>query len=491
MKKLVIFGLTVLVGCGGGGSNNTTTPVSKQGVTSTTTTVATSTNNMVSTTVPTVSVPTDVSQISYPSSYQNTVTLVDANAFCDIDSSVVTYPLSWNGPQTLPYVSGNSLNKNLLRSIVVNDITPKTTYTSNTSITTSCPTPDNVTEFSRTVTRLKSLGVDVVQIARYYNAIQNNDGSYTFTPDTKNSLSDSEFASEVNIAHAAGIKVQVTNAILCCVNSNGQNISTPAGNTQNYSYWLNSLQTYMVNQANTMQSLNVDIWQMDCPCLYGDKGDGSTQSIQQFVTAYENIIKSVSSVYTGKKFVVDNSLLDNSAYILSKIDYVMAYANYPYWISNPASTDSNLTVDTVKQDYATAYMVSNWTDLSAKYNKPLIIYGDVQSRNNYLSQPGYMEEYMCENTIGGITFPMGTTSPTGSNTCIELNTTPAFNEQAIIIEAMLETINSATLPTGSIVQIDGYFSDDFMSMNGPTFPAIGRSIRNKPAEGIVKQWFMR
>jgi len=66
---------------------------------------------------------------------------------------------------------------------------------------------------------------------------------------------------------------------------------------------------------------------------------------------------------------------------------------------------------------------------------------------------------------------------------------PRFALQAIVIEAQFETFTSVTLSPGSIVGVSDYWQTDFMSANGPTFPNIASSIRNKPAEGIVKQWF--
>ena len=74
--------------------------------------------------------------------------------------------------------------------------------------------------------------------------------------------------------------------------------------------------------------------------------------------------------------------------------------------------------------------------------------------------------------------------------CIQNQTKPDFSLQAIITEATLEYFNSLPLPSGSIVNVQAYWNTDVINPY-TAFPNIGSSIRNKPAEGIVKAWYKK
>ena len=138
-----------------------------------------------------------------------------------------------------------------------------------------------------------------------------------------------------------------------------------------------------------------------------------------------------------------------------------------------------MTVASMKSKYIASNTVANLSSILA-IGKPVMAFAGIQSRSNALSLPGYMEETQCTDSVGTLAF---------STSCIQRQTTTNFALQAIVIEAQLETFASFRLPIGSIVGILDYFQTDFMSADGPTFPNIASSIRNKPAEGIVKQWF--
>ena len=61
--------------------------------------------------------------------------------------------------------------------------------------------------------------------------------------------------------------------------------------------------------------------------------------------------------------------------------------------------------------------------------------------------------------------------------------------QAIVHKATLE-MNSLTLKSPLTVHVLDYCQTDSL-MPFLAFPNLGYSIRNKPAEGIVKRWFAR
>ena len=446
--------LCFLNGCGGGGGGG----AGESGV--------------VTSNVPYISVNTNIAQVQYPTTYTTVAAPSPDTNPCNISANVANYPQSWNGAQSLPTVTGAPLASGVITAMMIKDILPSG------SLPKGCSNPSNFSEFTKTVARLKSLNVNVIQVIQWHWAQINSDGSYKITGDTNGALSDADLAQYISIIRSAGLKVMLSNQIQGFVDSSGvTNIATPAGTSTNWGRWLNAFQTYMLERATKFQALGIDYWEMGCnSCIYGDNGDGSTAASQQFSDAYLTTLNLVSKIYSGKKYVFQNSWIRSNNQYLSGIDLLAV----DLWTGNiTSSEEAFLTVASMKTKYVASNSAANLSAIVAT-GKPVILFAGIQSRNNALSVPGYMEETVCTNSVGTLTFP---------TSCIQSQTAANLALQAIVIEAQLETFTSQPLPTGSIVGISDYWQTDFMSALGPTFPNIASSIRNKPAEGIVKQWF--
>jgi hypothetical protein len=125
-----------------------------------------------------------------------------------------------------------------------------------------------------------------------------------------------------------------------------------------------------------------------------------------------------------------------------------------------------------------ATLNSNITGL-LKFGKPLFLSVGIQSRRNALSEPGYLEETACSASIN---------NPELSNSqCIQKATETDFSLQAIVIQAQLEYIKSLNQSL-LIVFANDYFVTDSLTPQ-TAFPNLGYTIRNKPAEGLVRAWF--
>ena len=460
--KLVIAALAaaMLTACGGGSSSSSSSSSSS------------GSGDLVST-VPHISVNTNVSQVQYPAHYTTVAASSPDINPCNISANVVSYPQSWSGAQSLPEVTGAPLASGVVTAMMIKDILPSG------SLPNGCADPSNYSEFTKTVARLKLLNVNVIQLTQWHWAQIKSDGSYNITGDTYGSLSDADLAQYVSIIRSAGIKVMLSNQIQGFVDNSGlnTNIQTPVGNAANWGRWLNAFQIYMLERASKFQALGIDYWEMGCnSCVYGDNGDGSSAASQQFSDSYLTTLNLVSNIYSGKKFAYGNSWIRSNTQYIAGIDLI----GVGLWTGNITSLEeATLTVASMKSKYISSNSAANLSSIAAT-GKPLILFAGIQSRNNALSLPGYMEETVCTNSVGTLTF---------DTPCIQSQTTANLALQAIVIEAQLETFASVSLPSGSIVGISDYWQTDFMSAAGPTFPNIASSIRNKPAEGIVKQWF--
>lgn len=420
-----------------------------------------------------ISVSTNVASNTYPTSYTTMASAVNTDV-CNINGAIASYPITWNGSHSLPAVTGSPLNSKIIRAVSIKDILP------DGSLPTTCPNPDNYTQFQRTAARLKAMNVDAVQFNQWHWAKINPDGSYTVTGDTYAALSDAALTTYIQLARAAGLKIIMNNQIQGFVNSAGVNIATPPGNSQTWSLWLTAFRSYMLNRASKFQQLGVDYWEIGCnACVYSDIGDGSAQAGQLFASTYKVILSDISTIYTGKKFVFPMGWMSSEPGFINGIDILQMghWSNKTY----SAADEASITVNSLKSDY-----VASGSNFSSQYwptlGKPMMAGVGIQSRANALSVPGYLEETMCTD---------GVNQGNSSGTCAQKNTAADFGLQAIVVEAELEDFGAANLPAGSIVMIGDYWQTDFMSADGPTFPNIASSIRNKPAEGIVKQWFAR
>ena len=492
--SLIVLALS---GCGGGGggpgvTNNTTdNSISTLAILSTPA-IPTTTNIMYTT--------LDTKNISnaYPAVYAKSSNTVYPNP-CDISSTIVNYPTSWNGVETLPTVKGAPLNKDYLTAISLKDIEP------NRSLPSNCKNPDKISEFKKTIDRLKLLNTDIVQISQYHWMIINPDGTYTVSGDVDTSISDAELITEVNIAHAAGIKVMMNNQIQGFVSAKtGYNCCEPdpVGDAKSWGLWLDAYQRYMLNRAVFFQSLGIDIWDMGCnSCVYGDGGDNGTVASEMFSTAYKNILTSVSSLYTGKKLMHPGPKWINESDYMNGIDYIGAYYismnTISKYLSESDRNNNTATVESIKKAYLVSHAIDSTRIIMDKFKKPLIVFGGgIQSRNDTLSNPGYIEEQHCTNSVyGSNQLVANVYAGTFTTGCGQMQMKPNFALQAIVIEAQLELFSELIplgLAKGSVFMVYDYWQTDFiMSDTGPTFPHIGMSIRNKPAEGIVKKWFSR
>ena len=125
-----------------------------------------------------------------------------------------------------------------------------------------------------------------------------------------------------------------------------------------------------------------------------------------------------------------------------------------------------------------------YTDISsqlngAPVNLPVIWNLQAQSKNDYYVT-AWTESVFC------VVF--------GGNSCVQKTYTTDFSVQAIGYEAMLRAVNEQTYFKNNTVNIDaGYWlTDDLtprLSEAQPGFPNLHQSVRNKPAEAIVKYWF--
>ena len=245
---------------------------------------------------------------------------------------------------------------------------------------------------------------------------------------------------------------------------------------------LDAWHLFIVGQARLAQQIGVAGMQVDWAY------PGLTQIIQgqpnydpEFRTMYLNemslIIDDIRAVFTGKLEIGAIGVPSLDSKIAAKIDAI----SFTLGIGITAEENNNLTVDLLKKKYK-ALIQQQYSEVFAQIGStasslPVIWRVQVQSKYDYYVT-GWTESVIC---VG--------------NPCIQRTYTTDFSVQAIGTEAVLEAINEQTYFKSDSLIIDaGYWFNDEMvpRADGQTgFSNLHQTVRNKPAENIVKYWFGR
>jgi len=424
---------------------------------------------------------------AYPSGYL--VATTDSRDIqtdpCKLILPTVAYPQSWMGSRPLPQVVGAPLSAEIGRAMMVKDIM----LDNNPAFVLKGQAPDAPNgcdhgagalkgEIDKTVQRLKQLGVQYVSIPQWHWAKINSDGSYAFTSadTTFGSLSDANLAYYVGAAHAVGIKVIMTNQIQGFIDAQGNNIATPPSNLETFRKWLAVYKSFMTTQAPQFQSLGIDIWELGCGfCLWHDTGDGSQAAYDLFALKYSEIAKIIKGSFRGKLMISGVPWLKDHPEVLDQVDIIQT-SFYP-----------RTTITQSQSDAISVASYKNLVDHGIKYwastGKTVMVASYIQSRADALTNPGYLEEAVCTGDIP----PNGDLAAIDNTICLQRKTKPDFSIQAIVHEAHMEMIKDTGV-TNLIVVIYDYWATDTL-LPQTAFPNIATSIRNKPAEGVVRQWF--
>jgi hypothetical protein len=197
-------------------------------------------------------------------------------------------------------------------------------------------------------------------------------------------------------------------------------------------------------------------------------------SPEQYVDRTARLVKRLKAVFKGKVSYDAHAGIASDPYLAGAIDY---YEGGLWAWGVTEQEAANLTVPTLKAKYR--QMIDGFRQ-SPLSGKPIIWNVYMPSRSDALTT-GYLEETFC--TAG---YDLGVTYATS---CIQTGKTTDFGLQAIAHEAALEAIFEQDSGNVAGVSIQYWMDDNLLPSF--TFPNVATSIRGKPAEAIVYQWFKR
>jgi hypothetical protein len=237
-----------------------------------------------------------------------------------------------------------------------------------------------------------------------------------------------------------------------------------------------NIMNYLAVYANTtgIDGLAVD-WQAFNP---SNLTDATIKEI--YISNLSTTIDQIKSNFTGKTVIGFNGVVFPDVRLIPKIDM----ARISLGANVTSAQNQNLDVPTVKMAFlqSIAQSFAQTGDL-AQLNPSIKIEFQfaIQSRDKYFVD-GWVEDGFCVK--GPANAP-----------CIQTSYLTDFSVQAIGTEAAFQaTLAQTSYSVGAVTTGVYWHTDSIIPGEDDTqldFPNLSASVRNKPAEGIVKHWYSK
>jgi hypothetical protein len=371
------------------------------------------------------------------------VNIMPVATSCSVGSSIA--PAYYTGSYQIP-TPNQRLNTTIQRSVGVKDY-----YAGNTCL------------YIETLNRLQALGVDRIWIYNY--------GPWDdFTkPVWSVSRSDWQIPEKALTAIVAEAKKRNIKVFLAWQFSGYDNKGTFLPVNQNLTSselqkMIDSHQKNIVDVAKYAQTIGISGIALDwnaywVPNIY--------DHIELYATSMVTIAKEIKQNFNGILTYGQIGMPIYDARIFEMVDEL--HLSLTTTLTN--AENANISVGLLKDKFIDS--INQLSQQLPNTTKPVIWEIAVQSRDKYFTE-GWIEDGFCVNN------------------CIQNNYVTDFSIQAMGVEAALEAIVSQNkFTTGSVDFHSSYWHTDTVTSGAEGFPNLSQSIRNKPAESIIKYWFKR
>ncbi len=409
----------------------------------------------------TIVIPTDLTKITYPTSYQSTLTSITVkNPYCTIDSETAAYPASYLGAYALPEIDGAPLPSDIRRAVGIKDSWINEPNLNN------CPVSGDpmFVSFEKTLKRAKALGAQEIHITNFVN-FENFQGA-TLDVNRK-AIPDSTLQRIAEAASKNGLGV-----VLYLNVAPGDQKVSDIPSDEWLAKFIDNYDPFLLNQAAIAQRTGISgimLGHFDYqPSIKGHEDVYNEKML--------SLIKKVRATYSGKiVFLIEPTLGADLTKLDKLLNEVDAYIYTPTTRPLLSSPDKTVSVSNIREQYLKDFEYIGAT--YGKYKKPVYIRILIQSEKDFLVN-GWNEDQFCIKR--------------GDNSCYQKDLTVDFSLQAIAYEAIMEALKGAHNKYFQVGAVDtyGYWYTDVMLPKNSQ-PQMAHTIRNKPAESIVKAWFER
>lgn len=412
-----------------------------------------------------LTVPAAIADIAYPETYTAAAAYpVDADdPYCNPAPGTLSVPASFYGGYPLPNVSGEPFSPSVKLGAGLKDVW----QVGNPSYNAGCA-GDVREAFLRTLARLQAVGARFVEITPWTFFDPSGTNWEIRNPGALNTstMSDPDLEWAVQTAHQQGFEVHWINQIQGAIDS-----SIPAATPENVRKFLAAYEPYLLDRAALLQRLGVEVMMIGCACWFYPAGD--TEAL--YLAKLADLAPRVKAVFSGKLRMWASPALYANAPLKEAVDLVeMNFLNPPL----SPEEGNRLTVGLLKEKYLAR--IAGWSNV-ADSSKPVVWNLGAPSRPDFFTT-GYVEESFCTSATDVI-------AQTGS-ACLQRALGTDFAFQAMVYAAELEAIREQTAFRTYGVTTPGYWMTDNL-LPQSTFPNIAFSVRNKPAEALLRHWFAR
>lgn len=418
-----------------------------------------------------IQIPTEISEVKYPEDFQKSraTTVTVTNPACDYAPKVTYFPAQSMGDWTLPPIQVTPIPNKVMRVAALLDVWKPL----NPTYVPGC-FADIRDVIRRTLDRLAALHVDTVIVSPWSAFDGRNDVWHVL--DSNDLSLDSSMNDEGLIWATAeikkrGMKVFWFNQIQIARKTDQQNYLSTEANPLLVNKCYDALESYLLERSKLLESLGVD--GIVFGSWYWANFEGILESAS-FVQRTNTLLEIIKRNFSGKVVYDASELVATTELLNSKIDY---YHYSPQAFFSP-STIGTLSVANLKEQYLKSINQSR----AILSKKPTFMMQTAPSRYDQF-WTGYVELSSCTAGFGIDGGPESTTA------CIQRDRQTDFAIQALIHEATLEAMFSQNVTEVGAVAFPYGFDENLTNLS--YFPSLSPSIRNKPAESVIYQWYKR
>jgi hypothetical protein len=416
-----------------------------------------------------LSVSADPGKVKYPDDYlvaPMPATVVDP--YCGITRDPEIFPADYLGAFPLPAVRGAPFPASVALSVQMKDYWKA--GLNHAQLNFGC-TGSLHQAFMSSLARLKQLGAAQVALVTFDRTFDATASSPAFDPNDEQ-IEPSELAFIGSAATSAGLS-SVLYMQVSLPDEKGNNLPS-APTVAYFGALLDGYTTRVVAQAQAAQAAHIGAMTLNW-IEYCMDFNLHPELVDTFAAKLGAALPQVRAAFSGKVLLVDHCLsadLTKLKPLISSVDGIIIEVQTQ--ILTPTE-DQAPTLDLLLGKYS-AFL----DGVKARWGgsgKPITLLTTIQSHRQFL-ETGWIEDtpYPC------------------TPDCVENHLTIDFSLQAMAYEALLEAVKAEQAAGLDIafVEPSGYWeTDDLLPEPGYpwVFPNMAHTIRNKPAEAIVYQWF--
>lgn len=410
---------------------------------------------------------TDITQIEYPEFYRHPIlSTVDVlNPYCALEKNEVAYPVEYLGEYEFPEIHGAPLPSDLSRMVGLKDVWIAEPNNNRCDVAT--PYEKMRKALVSTLPRIRATGADGVSFTNYLSFVD------FYQPELQSpaqaAVSPDDLRYVAHQVESAGLEM----TLYLNLAPGDVQVSWEIPGNEWLANLINQWNPFVIEQAKIAEETGIDVIMLN----HFDYQPGISGYEEIFETEMLDLLEKTRAVYSGQIYLMIDPIWGTDLQKLQKLlNQVDGYIYTPPANALGDRKDKSVTVSNLKTAYS-----ENLKALAhdfGRFNKPFILRILIQSERDFLEK-GWNEDMFCIAKAG--------------TPCYQASLKADFSVQAIAYEAMLESVaeiqRAGQLKIGGVDAYGYWYTDVILPRNSQ--PQISQSVRNKPAESILYQWFMR